>query len=309
MVRALFYGVLLTLLTIVVPPFLRRTPALITQLSAPVAQQDLLIENNTQDISINPDTLFEMINQYRVAESHPALAFSDELCPVAQAALDLTEQDASLSPAIKLCPNCRFTATLSVRGTYSESDILESFQRDDRQTLLEDASSICIRKSMDTVAIAIGILGDGASGTSERPPTLRDIPDTEVVAAINAYRASHSSPQLVVNDHLCAYAQKRAGDLVTNGGLDAHAGFRADFADGKYPPQLEGYTGGRVGENLAHQYCYRGSKNVVANTGTALIEWCFDSSTDGHREAQLDPKYTAVCVRHAQNMYVVIFGE
>jgi hypothetical protein len=50
-------------------------------------------------------------------------------------------------------------------------------------------------------------------------------------------------------------------------------------------------------------------ESFIAETGTALIEWCFDSSTKGHREAQLSSVYKNVCVRHADGMFVVTFGD
>lgn len=137
-----------------------------------------------------------------------------------------------------------------------------------------------------------------------------EISDTEVFTALNNYRQVHGVHQLVQHDLLCAYAEKRVKDLVAYGGLDGHAGFRADFENG-YPPQLENYPGGAVGENLAHQFCRNMTTgdSFVAQTGTALIEWCFDSSTAGHREAQLNSRYNNVCIRHDKNMFVIIFGE
>lgn len=141
---------------------------------------------------------------------------------------------------------------------------------------------------------------------------VRDIPDNEVFAALNSYRAQHQIPQLVEDKNLCLYAEKRATDLATYGSLDGHAGFKADFADlTSLPIGIRNYSGGSIGENLASQFCLNSTTKVpfTASTGTSLIEWCFDSSTSGHREAQLNPKYTAACIRHAANMYVVIFGE
>ncbi|MBP9820298.1 hypothetical protein KBC79_06225, partial [Candidatus Woesebacteria bacterium] len=69
--------------------------------------------------------------------------------------------------------------------------------------------------------------------------------------------------------------------------------------------------GGGIGENLAHQYCKNMTTgdSLIAQTGTAIIEWCFDSSTKGRREAQLSTTFHNVCVRHGDHMYVVIFGE
>lgn len=143
-------------------------------------------------------------------------------------------------------------------------------------------------------------------------PQAQDIPDWEVVNAINQYRADHQVHQLIVDNNLCKYAEKRVQDLIDYGGLDGHEGFKKDFEDYENMPEsIKAYSGGTIGENLASQYCINGTteETFVANTGTALIEWCFDSSVKGHREAQLNPRYNAVCVRHGKNMYVVIFGE
>lgn len=145
-----------------------------------------------------------------------------------------------------------------------------------------------------------------------QPPTFPSISDQEVFTALNQYRADHNVHQLIENHLLCEYAEKRVQDLIAYGGLDDHQGFRADFADLEHLPEpIQQYPGGRIGENLAHQFCRNMTTgdSFVAETGTALIEWCFDSSTKGHREAQLDPTFNNVCIRHGEGMYVVIFGE
>ncbi len=144
------------------------------------------------------------------------------------------------------------------------------------------------------------------------PPHAPNIPDQEVVDALNQYRATHGVHQLIIDQNLCHYAEKRVQDLIEYGGLDNHQGFTNDFKDiESLPESIKNYSGGTIGENLASQNCINSKtgESFVAETGTALIEWCFDSSTAGHREAQLNHKYNSVCVRHGNNMYVVIFGE
>jgi uncharacterized protein YkwD len=139
-----------------------------------------------------------------------------------------------------------------------------------------------------------------------------DISDEEVTAALNGYRATHGLYPLKIDDFLCQYAEKRVGDLVAFGSLDGHAGFTKDFENlDSLPVGIRDYTGGSIGENLAHQYCKNMTTgdSFVAQSGTAIIEWCFDSSTKGHREAQLSKTFRNVCVRHGKQMYVVIFGE
>lgn len=150
------------------------------------------------------------------------------------------------------------------------------------------------------------------SASSPKPLVFPPIADSEVIDALNRYRASHGVHQLVEHQALCRYAEKRVADLIAYGGLDNHEGFKKDFADPANPPEaLDDYSGGRIGENLAYQHCrnMQTGDSFVAQTAAALIEWCFDSSTRGHREAQLDSRYNNVCVRHGQGYYVVEFGE
>lgn len=142
--------------------------------------------------------------------------------------------------------------------------------------------------------------------------TFPDISDNSMLVALNEYRRAHGIPQLIEHPLLCQYAQKRVGDLVAFGGLDGHAGFQRDFEDlNNLPESIRQYPGGKIGENLAYQNCRNMTTGdgFVAQTATSLIEWCFDSSTKGHREAQLNPKFTAACTRHQDGLFVVIFGE
>lgn len=183
------------------------------------------------------------------------------------------------------------------------------------------ASTVIETDQFGMVGIVIQLLGEETSGVTQpagstvqvKKPAISfvDISDEEVLAALNDYRATHGHEPLTEEGHLCSYAQKRVGDLVAYGGLDAHQGFQNDFADNEAPSLLEGYPGTQFGENLAYQYCRNMTtgESFIAETGTAIIEWCFDSSTKGHREAQLSTVFKHACVRHDQGMYVVIFGN
>ncbi len=144
------------------------------------------------------------------------------------------------------------------------------------------------------------------------PTRVPEFSDTDVLLALNNYRSTHQVHQLVEESHLCQYAESRVKDLVELGTLDSHAGFNADFADPlRLPQAIKDYPGSTIGEDLASQYCInmKTGQSFVATTPTALIEWCFDSSTKGHRESLLNNKFNNACVRHGQNMYVVILGD
>lgn len=145
----------------------------------------------------------------------------------------------------------------------------------------------------------------------EQPKRLEEFTDQEVLDALNQYRSTHKLHALQLNNNLCTYAEKRVQDLVAFGSLDGHAGFQADFEADDPPVGIRDYNGSTIGENLASQYCINGTtgETIFAEHPTQLIEWCFDSSQKGHREAQLSQEYRDVCVRHGDNMYVVIFGD
>lgn len=144
------------------------------------------------------------------------------------------------------------------------------------------------------------------------PPNFPILSNSDILLELNSYRAAHKIPALIENQLLCQYAEKRVQDLIAYGGLDNHAGFTRDTeSHDTLPDSLQNYPGGVIGENLAYQYCKNMTTgdSFIASTPQQLIEWCFDSSTRGHREAQLNPNYTAACVRNQQGYVVVIFGE
>lgn len=279
------------------------------------------------DVEIVPTEVIAEINQARIDQGVTPVQHNPAFCTTAQIALNELLTDGAFTSTVELCPGCSKQVIVSLTGTYNEREIITELLSSHAQDLLApDVNSVCVVAESNSTVISIGStqgtnnsLNTNTNSTIQpsqqiiyvtpTQPVLREIPDQEVFDALNQYRAVHKVPQLVLNNNLCTYAQKRTQDLVENGGLDAHEGFKRDFENGNVPVGIKEYGGGRIGENLAHQYCYRGVRQVIANTGTALIEWCFDSSTAGHREAQLDPQYTAACVRHQQNMYVVIFGE
>ena len=153
----------------------------------------------------------------------------------------------------------------------------------------------------------------GLNPRKSTPKPFPVISNSDVLAALNSYRQSHKVHALTEHPALCKYAEKRVKDQIAFGALDKHEGFRKDF-DNEYGfPEIlrHEYPGEGIGENLAYQHCRNMTTGdpFVAETGTALIEWCFDSSTAGHREAQLSSRYNNACVRNEAGFFVIIFGE
>ena len=188
------------------------------------------------------------------------------------------------------------------------------------------ATTIYTSKYNETVGIVVQILGTefdkavtplsmDVAKTQVANPTPIPFPNVsseEVFKALNDYRLSHDVPTLNENNYLCQYAQKRLIDQINFGSLDGHQGFKDDFADPEsLPSPIIKYGGGKIAENLAYQNCRNMTTGdaFVAETGTALIEWCFDSSTAGHRDAQLSREFENACVRGSDGYFVVIFGS
>ncbi|NCN83152.1 MAG: CAP domain-containing protein [Candidatus Pacebacteria bacterium] len=206
---------------------------------------------------------------------------------------------------------------VSVVGPTSSQVAFAAFVGDSAQTeiLLDDEAEIiavATNSAVTVITLARVAPKNEPQAIVPQKQVFPEISDTAMTTALNEYRRAHGIPQLIENPLLCQYAQKRVGDLVAFGGLDGHAGFQKDFSDlNNLPEVIQQYPGGRIGENLAYQHCRNMTTGdgFVAETATALIEWCFDSSTKGHREAQLNPKFTATCTRHQDGLFVVIFGE
>lgn len=204
-----------------------------------------------------------------------------------------------------------------VDAWFSDVKQIEAMQDDDF-TEVGFATKVVEIKDIGTVGVIVQVLGRPMMVTPTKPQQTQspvvfpEISDDEVVEALNRYRSDHLIRTLNIDQNLCQYASKRVQDLVAFGGLDEHAGFKKDFEDQENLPEpIRNYSGTEIAENLAHQYCKNMTTgdSFIAQTGTAIIEWCFDSSTKGHKEAQLNNNFENVCVRHGDHMFVVIFGD
>lgn len=301
---------------------------------------DDLAKPTSEEPDLSTSKLVEEINGMRAAASVSQLNLHPQLTQAAEKLLQLAAQNNYdtesnfesdvLEKALKEAgypyvwvSHNALAGPLTVRG------VLTAWNPDNegKESLLNPeftdigvATDIVDHPENGKIGIVIQLLGKqsparSAVGSTSKSSTqqIAEIPDSEVILALNNYRSAHKLPALNLNQYLCTYAEKRAQDLAENGGLDGHAGFKEDFSDPENPPVgISSYPRGKkIGENLAHQSCrsMTTGESFVAETGTSLIEWCFDSSTAGHKEAQLSTDFRNVCVRHASNMYVVIFGE
>lgn len=348
--RIILIGIFIGIDLVLAKSFIKQTGLNFLQNSVPLISKtgikipsNLLSQTTTLPKPIDTDELLRLVNQFRSQNQVIELGHIAELDQVALYMIDDFAKDdfqienknydqALILNIQKVGYQYDGLGNTSVIGPSTATEIFDIWMAnpDQAKTFLNDffthtgiASKIIKIDDQDTtITVQVfatpkaKIVPTKAVDIPKSPAATftpaRDIPDNEVVEAINQYRSDHQVHQLIVDQNLCKYAEKRVQDLIAFGGLDNHEGFKKDFEDlSNLPEPIKAYSGGTIGENLASQYCINGTTgaNFVATTGTALIEWCFDSSVKGHREAQLNPRYNAVCVRHGKNMYVVIFGE
>lgn len=313
-------------------------PALSETILGKVLTESLPVQPQVQQ-ELTPEAIFEALNKERVARKLPEM----ELTPVLSQggeeiikALEKNNYDFNGVDASKILAT--FLQQKKVENTAlfhdtligpSSLEQLMHYWNEDQQHTETLASPDITQIGIATASAMIGDQNQGVvvtiygrpqpvqkqvtpSKTSQAKIVFPEITDSSILQALNSYRADHKVHQLIEHPKLCEYAQKRVGDLLAYGGLDGHEGFKKDFANSENIPQsIKEYPGGAIGENLAYQNCKNMTTgdSFVAQNATSLIEWCFDSSTKGHREAQLNPRYNSVCARHKNGYFVIIFGE
>lgn len=124
------------------------------------------------------------------------------------------------------------------------------------------------------------------------PPDPRMSTADELFSAMNDYRRAHNVQVLIKSDLLCGIAQNRANEQLANGDLDNHAGFD------KYAQDQQEFN--RMGEVL-----FGGGQPQY---GVHIIEYGWDRSLTGHREAIQNPSWSHGCGGIAGYFAVFIFG-
>lgn len=166
------------------------------------------------------------------------------------------------------------------RKNYYEKPISSEIQRDIKALPTQAAFDWSVEK-VDEHVTKISIPPDARMSTSE-----------ELFTAMNDYRRSHNVQTLTKNDLLCSIAQNRANEQLANGDLDNHAGFD------KYAQNQEEFY--RMGEVL-----FGGAQPQY---GVHIVEYGWDRSLTGHKEAIQDPGWNHGCGAVAGYFAVFIFG-
>ncbi len=124
------------------------------------------------------------------------------------------------------------------------------------------------------------------------PPDDRMATPEELFLAVNSYRRTHEVAEVAKSDTLCTIAQKRADEQRALGKIDGHAGFA------KYAQEQREFS--YVTEVLF------GSDQP--QSGVHIVEYGWDQSLTGHREAIQDRSMTHGCGGVAGSFAAFIFG-
>jgi uncharacterized protein YkwD len=286
----------------------------------------LPLQKSPQIASLSPQTtpteITDKINVYRLSHSLKPLKVNSPLCELPLGHTD----EATTDQVLANCPTCTHAALISIARDISPNEMLTALLGEDSindQLLDENATILCVQPRDSTLSLLFAREGQVVKSAPTTPriiqPLITTTPappknftESELWQALNEYRRSHGRSQLTQDEAVCTYARKRVQDQIAlmlekaaadypnpeKYPLDAHAGFTAD-ADSGLAFDLTGKN--HLAENLAYW--------PDANTPVQIIEWGWDTSTEGHREAQLSNDWTVGCLSSQDGFFVAIFGN
>lgn len=115
----------------------------------------------------------------------------------------------------------------------------------------------------------------------------------ELFTAINTYRRGHGLGEVSRSDTLCAIAQKRADEQLALGKIDGHAGFA------KYAQDQRDFS-------YLTEVLFGGGQ---PQSGVHIVEFGWDQSLTGHKEAIQDRTMSHGCGGIAGYFAAFIFGK
>lgn len=125
------------------------------------------------------------------------------------------------------------------------------------------------------------------------PPDDRMSTNDELFTAINTYRKGHGIGEVDRSDTLCSIARNRAEEQKALGTIDGHAGFA------KYAQNQRDFS-------YLTEVLFGGSQ---PQTGVHIVEYGWDRSLTGHKEAIQDRTMTHGCGGVAGYFAAFIFGK
>jgi hypothetical protein len=261
-----------------------------------------------------PDELLTKINQYRTSVKRPEFLSEADIC------YPLEQSEANSQDIFSVCKNCSH-ATMLTLGKYALSNqIIERLLADEASAeTLQSAvlTHLCVADKGETLSLFFVKKG---TITPKEPAPVRVAPSSpptyftedQLWQSLVDYRHAHGKTDIIRDENVCSYARKRVNDHIEKMKntakeeypnpdkypLDAHAGFSSDAESGL---AFEITDKSQLAENLAYW--------PSAKAASHIIEWGWDTSTEGHREAQLSNTWTHACLTGNLGFYVAIYAK
>jgi hypothetical protein len=262
-----------------------------------------------------PVELLEKLNQYRVSIK---LSPFDTSAAVCQGLAGTGNQNPDI---FSVCPTCTHATMIAVNKYSYSNQIMEQLLHDAATAEALQSTTLthaCVGERGEMLTLYIVKHDPGAPTIA--PRRVQPVPTTqptyfsedELWQALIQYRQAHQKSDIGRDENLCRYARKRVQEHIDKMKttpqseypnpdkypLDAHAGFSADASTG-YAFEVAGKN--QLAENLAYW--------PTAKSPVHVIEWGWDTSTEGHREAQLSTQWSHACISGNQGFYVAIYGK
>lgn len=272
------------------------------------------------NLKTSPENLYHRLNTYRLEHNLPTFNSDPQFCPAYAAQSADNDQESIFT----LCPHC-FKASVVKLSKFATVEIIFA-QIIDQSSIASvlsnpDLTLLCIKEDPQYLTLLFAAQQETSSPKTTSPPIAivtvppkppLDFTESELWSALTEYRRAHGVSTLEPSDHLCQYARKRVQEHINRFEtdspesypvpdkypLDGHAGFARD-ADSNYVFETTGFN--HIAENLAYW--------PSAQSPVHIIEWGWDSSTEGHRETQLSKDFTHACLSGSQGFYVAIFAS
>ncbi len=245
------------------------------------------------------------------------LVIDSQICQLSEPLFktSIKDNNLSLDDLEIFCSECGQKAYITTQGNYNLESQPAWMNTQDITTLTQDNfSHMCVYSQKEYALVLLGniINTPPARELSSEEIQVLDFTREQLWQALVDYRHAHTKSDLQQSDNLCNYASKRVAehlDMYTNKSkeeylnqdkypLDAHAGFSRDGESG-YVFEATGFN--MVAENLAYW--------PTAKAPNQVIEWGWDTSTEGHKEVQLSEEYSHACIMGSGGFYVAIFAR
>jgi hypothetical protein len=263
----------------------------------------------------------QLVNQHRLDYGLSALNSDGSICARGD---DPQATTSAVKDIFYACEFCTHASLLKISAFVRPEDMVNYLLANDSSLDMmnnPNLTHMCVSESNNMITAYFVSLNPQQAAAAPAKPVIYQKPvaaappknfsEAELWQALVNYRKAHQRSDLIFDDNICQYARKRVRDHIDRFNqdkpedypvpskypLDAHAGFGADAESG-YAFQVAGKN--RLAENLAYW--------PSATYPHQVIEWGWDTSTEGHREAQLSNEYSHACISGQDGFFVAIFG-